>query len=36
LGHSNRAMTKRYVRQNPERLRKGLREKWYAIQTLSG
>jgi integrase len=27
LGHSNRAMTKRYVRQNPERLRKGLREK---------
>lgn len=27
LGHSNREMTKRYVRQNPERLRKGLREK---------
>lgn len=27
LGHSNRAMTKRYVKQNPERLRKGLREK---------
>ena len=26
LGHTNRAMTKRYVRQNPERLRKGLRE----------
>jgi len=25
LGHTNRAMTKRYVRQNPGRLRKALR-----------
>lgn len=27
LGHTNRAMTKRYVKQNPDRLRKALREK---------
>jgi integrase len=27
IGHTNRAMTKKYVKANPERLRKGLRNK---------
>jgi integrase len=27
IGHTNRAMTKKYVKANPERLRKGLRNQ---------